>query len=363
MRKTKVLFVGSFKSQTKDGSLGGQMFACSTLINSSLSNEIDWLLIDSTADSNITAPIHVRALKAFKRTLTYFFQLIFSRVDKVLIFSASGTGFIEKGFMSLLAKLFRKKVILAPRSGFILRDVDESGFMSFYVKMVTSRVDLVICQSKFWALFFKEYSGKSDDELPIIHNWIDTEKYNAVKIEADSYIINVLFMSWVDKNKGIFDLVNSAKTVCCQCDNVRFHIAGKGSAFDEIKEMLVQLQLEDKFVFHGWVNGDKKKELLASSQVYVLPSHFEGFPNSLVEAMASGLAVISSNVGSVKDILIHNENGLVFDAGEVDQLSECLTTLVENKFLRIKIAQNGYQTVHSNNSIDSAVENFKKILL
>jgi len=358
-----VLFVGSFKSQTKDGSLGGQMFACSTLINSSLSNEIDWSLIDSTADSNITAPIHVRAFKAFKRTLMFFLKLIFSRVHTVLIFSADGASFIEKGFMSLLAKLFRKKVILAPRSGFILRDIEQSKFMRSYVKMVTSRVDFVICQSEFWAVFFKKLSGKGDEALPIIHNWIDTTKYNSVKKDTDPSTINVLFMSWVDKNKGIFDLVNSAENVCAQYENVRFHIAGEGSALEDIKGLVRQLQLNDKFVFHGWVNGDKKSELLSSSQIYVLPSHFEGFPNSLVEGMASGLAVISSNVGSVNDILIHKENGLVFEIGKINQLSDCLITLIEDRSLRMKVAKNGYETVHANNSIDYAVENFKKILL
>lgn len=358
-----MLFVGSFKSQTKDGSLGGQMFACSTLINSSLSNEIEWSLIDTTADSNITATIRKRALKAFKRTLNFFLKLIFSRVHTVLIFSADGTSFIEKGFMAMLAKLFRKKVILAPRSGFILRDIEQSKFMRFYVKMVTSRVDSVICQSKFWAAFFKELSGKKDEELPIIHNWIDTTKYNSVNRDSDPSTVNVLFMSWVDKNKGIFDLVNSAEKVCAQHENVCFHIAGEGSAFEEVKALVSQLQLSNKFVFHGWVNGNKKSRLLSNSQIYVLPSHFEGFPNSLVEAMASGLAVVSSNVGSVNDILIHKENGFVFEMGEINQLSDCLITLIEDKSLRMRIAKNGYKTVHANNSIDYAVEKFKKILL
>lgn len=363
MRKTKVLFVGSFKYQTKDGSLGGQMFACSTLIDSVLSDAIDWSLIDSTADSNITAPIYTRAFKAFKRTLVFFFRLVFSRVNTVLIFTADGASFIEKGLMSLMAKLFRKKVILAPRSGFILRDVEQSKFMRFYVRMVTSKVDYVVCQSQFWVDFFKEFSGKETDKLPVIHNWIDTAKYKAIGRELTPLTINVLFMSWVDRNKGIFDLVKSAKKVCTQHENVIFHIAGNGAAFNKIKDLVDQMELNDSFIFYGWVNGKDKEELLANSHIYVLPSHFEGFPNSLVEAMASGLAVISTSVGSVNDILVHKENGLVFEAGDVQQLSDCLMTLVEDQALRVKIAKNGYQTVHANNSIDYAVENFKKILL
>ena len=112
--KHKALFVGSFK-KSEDGSLGGQMFACQTLIESTLNNEVDWILLDSTSPSNIPRKIVYRFLDALKRILRFIFYLCFKRIDLVLIFSANGTSFMEKGTMAILASKFSKKKLFLRR--------------------------------------------------------------------------------------------------------------------------------------------------------------------------------------------------------------------------------------------------------
>ncbi len=89
-KKIKVLFVGCFKTTSKDGGVGGQMFASKTLINSSISNFVDWTLIDTTADINIPEVFTKRLLKAFLRTFKFTFKIVFFRYDTVLIFTADG---------------------------------------------------------------------------------------------------------------------------------------------------------------------------------------------------------------------------------------------------------------------------------
>lgn len=361
-KKTKVVFVGSFKSAAKDGSLGGQMFACQTLIESDLSNTVDWVLIDSTADSNIPAPIYVRAAKAAKRVLIFAVKILFSGARVALIFSADGPSFIEKGTMALWAKLCGKRVIFAPRSGIMVRDVEQSRFMRRFIAYVVSRVDYLICQSQYWSNFFSEVSGNKVKRPVVVQNWINTQLYTQLPSKETTPQIHVLFMSWVDKNKGIFELINAAKTVCGHNKNVVFHIAGMGAAFKESKSMVSALGIDEHFIFHGWVRGEEKKKLMHLADIYVLPSHFEGFPNSLVEAMASKIASISTNVGSVGDIIEHKVNGLIFPIGDEERLADYLLELSESAEFRQGVALKGHETVMLNNSIDRAVASFKEIL-
>ena len=114
-----ILFVGSFKAAGQDGYVGGQMYACRSLLDSALAKKYDWLLLDSTAKSNIRVPFPVRIAHAAKRLVRFLKVITTRRVDCCIIFTSNGWSFVEKGTMAVVAKLLRKKVIIAPRSGFV----------------------------------------------------------------------------------------------------------------------------------------------------------------------------------------------------------------------------------------------------
>jgi len=96
--KKKVLFIGSFIKVNKDGGTGGQLFACTSLINSDLSQSIDWILIDSSTKIPIPG-IFVRILKAINRLIKSIYHILFSKIDSLLVFSTHGIGILEKGLI------------------------------------------------------------------------------------------------------------------------------------------------------------------------------------------------------------------------------------------------------------------------
>lgn len=359
--KKKILFVGSFKKAGKDGSVGGQMFACHSLINSSLSDEYEWVLIDSTADSNTLAPIYKRAWKAIKRVLRFLYHLFFSKIDIALIFTADGLSFVEKGSMSLMAKFFRKKVILTPLSGLVVNDIENSAFMRWFIPFILRRVDIITCQGESWKQFYYQLINQNEEKFIVIQNWIDIAPYP----EKDSYNtsdkLKVLFLSWVDRNKGIFDLIEAAAQLKPDFPNIQYEIAGDGMAMKESQELVKRKGLEDQVIFHGWVTGNDKITLLTAADIYVLPSYFEGFPYSLIEAMTSSLIVVTTKVGAIPDLVKDEVNGLLFDKGDVKAFSEKLRKAYEEKDLRKRLAKNARKTIIENNTIDVAVNKFKKI--
>lgn len=361
-KKKKVIFVGSFRDSAKDGSVGGQMFACKTLIESNISDQVSWLLIDSTADSNIPASFGNRLRKAIQRMGLFLRHLCFSQVDEVLIFTADGFSFVEKGSMSLLAKCFGKRVTLAPRSGFLERDLRTSDFLKRFIPFVFKQVDVVICQGKSWQQLFASYLPVSQHEkLVVIQNWLDIKKYApGMKEPLVNKPLTVLFLSWVVKEKGIYDLIYAASKV--KDSNLQFKIAGDGADLGSCKALCSELGLDHQFEFLGWVTGEGKIDLLANTDIYVLPSYFEGFPNSLLEAMACGKAVISTKVGSIPDLINNGSNGILIEAGDQNALAKALDKLNANHSLRVSIAENARKTVEKNNSIESAISAFQDVL-
>ena len=361
MPKTKILIVGSFKETTKDGHVGGQQFACRTLINSKLSERVQWLCVDSTSRSVITPPFYERVLKAIFRFIKFSCLLIFRVPKRVIIFTVNGFGFMEKGSMALLAKAFGKKVILAPRSGLIPRDLRESKFLSKFIPFVFERCDYIICQSEKWRSLFAGYmSEESIARLQVIENWIDTDKkYTPVPRTGE---LCVVFLGWIEETKGVFDLYEGFKNSLKVDNNLRLIFTGKGSVFDELKERIQTDKLENRVSLMGWVNKECKEELINQADIFVLPSYFEGFPNSLLEAMLYGKACLSTKVGAVCDIIEDGENGFLMDKGDINRITEVILLLSCSKELMNSVGYKARERVLKNNTIDVAVKKFEQLL-
>lgn len=364
--KKKVIFVGSFKKSTKDGSVGGQMFACKTLINSYLKNTIEFILIDTTSDTVPPPSLVIRSIKAFRRLFIFCIKLITCKIDTILIFCADGFSFIEKGLMALIGKTFGKKVIFAPRSGMCKDDYERSKFMRWFMKLVLNKVDYIICQGYSWKEFYKKVTeGKSAENKFIVQqNWIDTGQYldnHAAYVIRHSLTFNILYLGWIEEFKGIFDLIHAIKKILNDGLQIKLSVYGSGSKLKEASSLVKELDLEKIVIFKGWADQNTKLKAFSETDIYVLPSHREGFPNSLLEAMASELPVIATDVGGVADLVMTGVNGLLVDHGNVDQLSKAMLFLINNPEKRSSFAFNARKSILTQNSIEIACKTFEEI--
>lgn len=370
--KRKILFIGSFQKAAKDGSVGGQMFACRSLINSKLSEKIDWILLDTTGESVPSPSLPKRGWNAIIRIITLLQKLVFSRKFKtILIFCGDSWSFREKGMMLLLGKLFRKKVIIAPRSGMILQDIEKPRFRKF-ISHVFDKADIVLCQSSKWKDVFLTtknmdgIDGKWKDHFVVRQNWIDVEAYiqNRPTYETKGNKVVFLYLGWMEAYKGIGDLMEAIGMIRDRItDKVHFLIAGNGSEMQPIQKLSGELGIEQLVEFIGWADRSKKMELLRMADAYILPSHFEGLPNALLEAMASALPCIATKVGAVEDVIENGINGILIEPKQPSQIADAILEIAKNDELRIRLSRNARNSVIANNSIDAALVTFNEILL
>jgi glycosyltransferase involved in cell wall biosynthesis len=112
----------------------------------------------------------------------------------------------------------------------------------------------------------------------------------------------------------------------------RLDLVGGGPRRDEFEAMVQQLGIADRVSFHGVLTN--VKPVLADSQCFVLPSNWEGFPRSTIEAMRTGLPAIVSDVGGAREAIEEGDSGFVVPAKDIDALSARLRTVISDPELR-----------------------------
>jgi glycosyltransferase involved in cell wall biosynthesis len=259
-------------------------------------------------------------------------------------------------------KMSKAKIILAPRSGFIVNDISNTFWLKKFISYVFRQTDYVVCQSKVWRdLFVNLVPRTFESKFKVIENGIDLNEYLTIPILERENEVTILFMSWVDKNKGIFDLLSAIVELRAEAIDFKLVIAGNGSAYDVVQQFIVENNLSNSVYLHGWALGDEKFKLLESSDIFVLPTYFEGYPNSLIEAMACGKACVASSVGSIPDIIDDQVTGILVKKGDSKQLYNALKLLITDKRKRVDISIKAREITESRNSIETSVMKLMKL--
>lgn len=165
------------------------------------------------------------------------------------------------------------------------------------------------------------------------------QKVNAV---LPSSKVQVLFFGTINENKGIFDVLD-----CLEAHQsyfrtrIHFHIGGVGHLVQQLKQRLFSTNLNEFVTYHGWIDGEKKVELLQKADIYLQPSYFESLGIAVLEAMSYRTAIIASNRGGLPEIVHHEETGLLIEPGSLYDLFNALKRLIDNQEERCNFAEQG----------------------
>ncbi len=358
-KRASILFVGAFGAgKSRDGHTGGQLFACRSLLDSPLGKKYHWLLIDSMAETNKHRFFFLRLWKAFMRMFKFLWFL--PKCDKVLLFSSAGFSFMEKGLMAVVAGRLGKRVIFAPRSGLVQDEWAGSFWKRRFAACVLKNANYVICQSAFWVSFYRNLGGGPAEKYVYLPNWIAPEVYlknrPQINVRRGGKRLKVLFMGWITKNKGVFDLVELAASMGKEAPD--FYLAGDGDAYEQLQKQIRNAGLQERVHLTGWLDFSEKLKYLQMADVFILPSYRDGYPNALLEAMASGLACIASDTGGIPDMMLNGKTGLLVQPGAVEEMASALRLLQKDEVLRVNLGLAARRHIQKNNSIEKAVAVF-----
>ncbi len=231
----------------------------------------------------------------------------------------------------VIAKIFDKPLIINLHSG--AEPIINSKFNRTYkyiFKNATACVVLAKCILKELENYFYMNNAK------VIYNpCLNNRNHINFNYERDN---TILFAGHITEKKGIYDLIKAFSLVSKDFPNWKLLIAGSGNE-NKMNSLIRKCNITDRVKYLGWIRGKEKARVFNSVSIFCLPSYTEGFPMAVLDAWAYDLPVITTPVGGLRDVLIHKENALLFEPGDVEALSENLRSMISDKKLYNKICK------------------------
>jgi len=185
--------------------------------------------------------------------------------------------------------------------------------------------------------------AKSEREIEMIHaiepqvscwlipNGVDVKRFKPVQPVPDDGPLKLLCVGRLIERKGQHHLIEAVKRLTDEGIDVRLGLVGTGDAGSDNEAQVARLGLADRVSFLGYVPREKIALHYAAAHVFVLPSYNEGMSVALLEAMASGLAVLVTSTGGTPELVETEVNGLIFDWADVDRLTLHLRRLAHDR--------------------------------
>ncbi len=168
---------------------------------------------------------------------------------------------------------------------------------------------------------------------------------------------DLVFAARLEKNKGIFNLIEAIKIAKQKKPDISLLIIGHGSQLEKLKLLITNYQLQDNVTFSGWLEGPRDVALAYNrARCFVNPSYNEGGPRVVLEAMACGLPVISTPVGLMVDI-IKDEDNAMFTWWEPMEMAKKILLLLNDPSMQKKFSSAGIELVKNFEKRD-AIKNY-----
>jgi len=209
-------------------------------------------------------------------------------------------------------------------------------------------VDKIVVNSEYMHTRVATLYGIRRDKIVVIPNGIDLDLFDGCdhKLMLDGDPV-ILFIGLFSKIKGVDVLIKAIAKLRSKLPDMKLHLVGTGTPSDisDFQALAKRKGIEKFLVFHDWAPISMVPRYYKSADICVFPSRHEGFGISVLEAMASGVPLIASNIESFRKILSNGKNGILFKSGNADALSKGILALYQDLSLRKKISQAALETV------------------
>jgi glycosyltransferase involved in cell wall biosynthesis len=200
--------------------------------------------------------------------------------------------------------------------------------------------------------------------LPQDNHNLQEDIFSILKKE-ESHKLKILFLSNLYESKGVMTLLNAIPLILNENSDIEFNFIGGFSdeTFeDKVYSLINNMGLKTNVQFLGPQYGKNKFEEIYKSDILVFPTNNDVFPLVLLEAMASGLPVISTNIGAIPEIVDHDITGLVIPPKNPELLAENILKLTENRVLLESMGVNGRKKYLKEYSFNAYKNNLEKIV-
>jgi len=266
-----------------------------------------------------------------------------------------------------LGKAFNKIVVLnAVGWEFFEFGYASNWYRKLLIEIGLKNADKIVAISRKSLKLAKEVYNSENSE--VIYEAINTKKfgfkkYNYKKEIQEIKVTTIAHLHYINIiRKDLITLIKSIYYIINKLPNVKFIFIGNitkdASVLSKIAE---QLKVSRYIEFKGFVDDDKLLEILKSSDLFVMPSLYEGFPTVLSEALSCGIPVVTTNRPTMNEIFKNNIHAIMVEPRDPKMLADAIIGVISDKKQSLKLAINGRRLIESRYSEKIRAEKLEKV--
>jgi glycosyltransferase involved in cell wall biosynthesis len=199
-----------------------------------------------------------------------------------------------------------------------------------------------IVLTEFWHQYYADIFSNPAESFIVLPNPCDLP--DSVPNRAAREHLNLLFLGRIGERKGAFDIIKAFADVPAElARDLSLTLAGDGDV-DEARALATEAGCASRTSVLGWVSANQVTKLLETADGFLLPSRGEGMSIALLEALGSGLPVVTTPAGGTTDFLEHGRNGLLVEPGNVPAICRAMCELATDSALRERLGSEARKT-------------------
>lgn len=359
MKKSKVIIVGKLPPPYI-----GPAVATNIILNSALKEEFELLHLNTKVNETIDDFGKGGIGKLFKNITIYLklFRLLrSSKADVILIpISQTTLGFLKDSIFILIASFFKTKILLQLRGSNFKNWINSANSMTEkYVRFCMNRTDgMIVLGENLCHLFEDYYSPK---QIHVIPNGCDI---TIPERNVTSSKVQLLYFANFLPSKGMKEVLEALVLVKNKgIDTFELNAVGAWDS-ESYKQLCMDIVQKNHLNvhFHPPMSGDQKWQTFANADLFLFtPKGPEGHPWVIVEALAAGLPIISTDQGAIVESVIHNKNGIILQNTSPIELANKIEMLLLNQNLREGMGKESKAHYQCNYTEAKMVENLSAV--
>lgn len=235
----------------------------------------------------------------------------------------------------------------------------------FFEKLTKYFVKDYLANSESVKIFYVENIGVAPEKITVVSNGIDVAFYDRIKrdenlkesLEIKKEELAIICVANFHINKGHRYLLEAFEKVYFENKNVKLLLVGNGDEKEKLLKQIKNYRSKNNILFLG--KRSDVPQLLKISDIFVLPTLFEGMSNAIMEAMSCGLPIITTDIAENKELIENKKSGILISTQNATEIQKNVLRLLKNESLRKSLGENARNSIKKLCDLDIIIEKMK----
>lgn len=305
------------------------------------SEDIDVEVIRTNPDYKPAIIRKVPVVRALFRLISYKLTLMrrLKHTDVIHIMANSGWSWhLFAAPAIVIGRLYNKPVIVNYRGGYAADFFSKSWF---WINLTLKKAQAIVVPSVFLQEVFEDF-GESASVIP---NVLDRALFYQKIKETNTHYPHVIVTRNLEEIYDVATTVRAFFIIKKDYSKAQLSIAGTGPEKKSLESLISELNIEDCVSFTGRLGPEEMATLYQNADVMLNASTVDNTPNSIIEALACGTSVVSTNAGGIPKLVQHQYDALLVNIGEHHKMAEAAIEILKNEKLKETLIDNGLHTI------------------